>query len=135
MLTDRRKPLATHGTGQGGGSTTLGACPHDTRSRWARCIVGRIVAGQGAGMPPVSDVPQDRASNPEDNLMPRTKPLSDREIHVLASAIGVIENQRLRSKIANDVWMTLREYDKALTDGPQSARWFALSRADQMVDF
>jgi len=31
--------------------------------------------------------------------------------------------------------MTLREYDKALTDGPQSARWFALSRADQMVDF
>jgi DNA-binding phage protein len=67
--------------------------------------------------------------------MPRTKPLSDREIHVLASAIGVIENQRLRSKIANDVWMTLREFDKALTDGPQSARWFALSRADQMVDF
>jgi hypothetical protein len=72
---------------------------------------------------------------PEDNLMPRTKPLSDREINVLASAIGVIENQRLRSKIANDVWMTLGEYDKALTDGPHSARWFALSRADQMVDF
>jgi DNA-binding phage protein len=76
-----------------------------------------------------------RTEPPTRGLLDAAKPLSDREIHVLASAIGVIENQRLRSKIANDVWMTLREYDKALTDGPQSARWFALSRADQMVDF
>jgi tripartite-type tricarboxylate transporter receptor subunit TctC len=39
---------------KGGGSTTLAACPHDTRSRRARCIVGRTVAGQGAAMPAVS---------------------------------------------------------------------------------
>jgi hypothetical protein len=51
--------------------------------------------------------------------MPRRKPLSDREMHVLASAIGVIESKRLRTRIANDVWTALREYDTALTDGPQ----------------
>jgi hypothetical protein len=66
--------------------------------------------------------------------MPRSKPLSDREIHVLASAIGVIENTRLRTRISNDVWTALREYDDALADGPQSARWYALSRADQQIE-
>jgi hypothetical protein len=66
--------------------------------------------------------------------MPRRKPLSDREMHVLASAIGVIESKHLRTRIANDVWAALREYDDALTDGPKSARWYALSRADQQIE-
>ena len=66
--------------------------------------------------------------------MPRQRPLPDQEIHVLASAIGVIENVRLRTRIANDAWAALRDFDKGMTDGPQSARWFALSRADQLVE-
>jgi hypothetical protein len=75
-----------------------------------------------------------RSARPEENAMPRRKAAFGPRNTVLASAIGVIENTRLRTRISNDVWTALREYDEALTDGPQSARRNALSRADQQIE-
>jgi hypothetical protein len=66
--------------------------------------------------------------------MPRRKPISEAEMNILASAIGSIQSERLRSEIAPIVWDTLKNWDKSLADRDQTKRWYALARAMERIE-